>query len=104
MIRSRSRINIFSQILEAADGGNVTKSRIMYKVFLNYSQLKEYLTILTANDLLRYDLVRKTFKTTEKGIRFLGIYRQIYDIIKEGERGEERQQGELIAIDNICDV
>jgi predicted transcriptional regulator len=66
-IKYRDRIDIVSQVLEIANGGDVTKSKIMYKAFLSHNQLKQYLTVLTGNDLLSYDLVSQTFKTTEKG-------------------------------------
>jgi predicted transcriptional regulator len=63
-MKYRSRIDIISQILEIANGGNATKTKIMYKAFLSYNQLKEFLTVLTANDLLSYDFDIQTFKTT----------------------------------------
>lgn len=65
-------------MLEAADGG-VTKTRIMYKAFLSYEQLKEYLVLLCENGLLEYNEESRTYKTTYKGIRFLEIYSQIGD-------------------------
>jgi predicted transcriptional regulator len=82
-MRHRNMFDIAAQILEAANGGDgVTKTKIMYSVFLNHAQLKGCLTVLTDNDLLRYDLDTHTFKTTEKGLRFLKIYNQIDDVIK----------------------
>ena len=41
----RSRIEIISQILEIANGGGATKSKIMYKALVDYDQLKEYLML-----------------------------------------------------------
>jgi predicted transcriptional regulator len=73
----RSRTDIICQILETANGSGVTKARITYKVFLSYAQMKEYLIVLTKSDLLSYDLDTQTFKTTEKGLRFLTTYNQI---------------------------
>ncbi|MDP8888732.1 MAG: winged helix-turn-helix domain-containing protein [Thermoproteota archaeon] len=87
-MRYRSKIDIISQILEAANGGNATRSKITYKAFINYDQLKENLTALTKKDLLCYNEDTQTFKTTEKGLRFLDTYNQIGDMIRE----EERQQ------------
>lgn len=78
----RDRIDIISQILEAANGG-ITKTKIMYKALLSYTQMKENLTDLTRNDLLRYDENTRIFSTTEKGLRFLDIYNRISDMIKE---------------------
>ncbi len=83
----RSRTEIISQILDTANGG-ITKTKLMYKVFLSHDQLKEYVKVLTESDLLRYDSVTRTFKTTEKGLRFLNLYNQIDQLMKE----EEEQQ------------
>ena len=52
-MKYRSRTEIVSMILEAANGG-ATKTRIMYKAFLSYAQLKEYLSVLIENNLLEY--------------------------------------------------
>jgi predicted transcriptional regulator len=79
----RDKIDIISQILEAANGRSVTKTKMMSKAFLSYVQLKEHLTLLTEKDLLHYDEDTQTFKTTEKGLRFLDLYNQISDMIKE---------------------
>jgi predicted transcriptional regulator len=81
-MKYRSRIDIMSQILEAANGGGATKTKIMYKAFLSYVQLKEFLTVLTDKDLLSYDRETQTFKTTEKGLRFLDTYNQLGDVMK----------------------
>ena len=81
-MRYRSRIEIISRILEIANGGNITKSKILYQSFLSYDKMKEYLEVLTKTDLISYDLDTHTFKTTEKGLRFLDIYNQMDDMIK----------------------
>jgi hypothetical protein len=44
--------------------------------------MKEYLTVLTKTDLLSYDLDTQTFKTSEKGLRFLDLYNQMDSMIK----------------------
>ena len=81
-MKNRSRIDIISEILEAANGGGATRTKIMYKALLSYAQMKDHLMLLTEKDLLRYDQDTQTFKATEKGLRFLQIYNQIDDIIK----------------------
>ena len=96
-MRYRSRIDIISQILEVANGGNATKSKILYQSFLSYTQMKEYLAVLTKTDLISYDTDTHTFKTTEKGLRFLDIYKQIDDMIKiSAEVPEQHHQQRLI--------
>jgi predicted transcriptional regulator len=92
-MRYRSRTEIITQILEIVnDGGSsrfgdggVSKTKIMYKAFLSYNQLKEYLAVLTKSDLLSYDGQTRMFKTTEKGLRFLKAYAQINQLMKEQE-------------------
>ena len=80
-MRYRSRTEIISVILDAANGG-ATKTKIMYHAFLSYAQMKEYLRVLTENNLLNYNVDTQTFKTTEKGLRFLDIYNQMDGMIK----------------------
>jgi predicted transcriptional regulator len=52
-MKYRSRTEIVSSILDAANGG-ATKTKIMYIAFLSYSQLKEYLSILIENNLIEF--------------------------------------------------
>jgi predicted transcriptional regulator len=78
----RNRIEIICQILEAANGGVIKKIEIMYKANLSYTQLKEYVIVLTESDLFRYDLDKQTFKTTEKGLRFLDAYNHMDAVMK----------------------
>ncbi|HEU4443056.1 MAG TPA: winged helix-turn-helix domain-containing protein [Nitrososphaeraceae archaeon] len=42
------------------------KTKIMYSVLLGPAQFREYLTVLTERNLLRYDSTMLTFKITEK--------------------------------------
>ena len=69
-MKYRSRTEIVAMILEAANGGS-TKTKIMYKAFLSYNQLREYLSMLIENNLLEYFEGSPVYKTTEKGLMFL---------------------------------
>ncbi len=80
-MKYRSRTDIVSQILDAANGG-AAKTKIMYKAFLSYAQLKEYLSVLVENELLEYDKKTEIFRTTEKGIKFLRLYTQIGEFVE----------------------
>ena len=83
----RSRTEIIHDILQTAssDGNGVGKTRIMYNAFLSYHQVRDYLTILVDNGLLRYDLTNQKFRITEKGHRFLQLCDQIGDLIRKEE-------------------
>ncbi|HZE77601.1 MAG TPA: winged helix-turn-helix domain-containing protein [Nitrososphaeraceae archaeon] len=75
-MKYRSRTDISVLILEAANGG-ATKTKIMYKAFLTYLQLKEYLTMLSENGLLEFEEATQNYRTTEKGLRLLQIYNRV---------------------------
>jgi len=79
---NRSRTEIVSNILDAANGG-ATKTKIMYKAFISYNQLKEYLSVLIENNLLEYLDGTKTFKTTEKGLYFLKTHNEIGELLQQ---------------------
>jgi predicted transcriptional regulator len=79
-MKNRSRTEIVGNILDAANGG-ATKTKIMYKAFLSYNQLKECLTILIENNLLEYIDGTQTFKTTEKGLNFLKMHNEIGELL-----------------------
>ena len=80
-MKYRSRTEIVSNILEAANG-RATKTKIMYKAFLSYNQLKEYLSVLTENNLIEYLDGTKTFKTTEKGLNLLKIHNEMAELLQ----------------------
>ncbi len=77
-MKYRSRSEITGAMLEAANGG-ATKTNIMYKTFMSFAQLKEYLSMLTENGLIEYEEGSGRYSTTEKGLRMLQIYNQIND-------------------------
>ena len=79
-MKYRSRTEIVSMILEAANGG-ATITKIMYKAFLSYAQLKEYLSVLIENNLLEYLEGVQTYKTTEKGFNLLKMHNEIGELL-----------------------
>jgi predicted transcriptional regulator len=84
-MKNRDRIEIFSRILQAANGtsGNgATRTKIMYGAFLTHTQLKQYLPILADNGMVQYESLSQTFKTTEKGLMFLKSCSEMNQMIK----------------------
>ncbi len=79
-MKYRSRTEIVAMILDAANGG-ATKTKIMYKAFLSYAQLREYLSVLIENNLIEYVEGSKTYKTTEKGLNFLKMHNEIGELL-----------------------
>jgi len=60
----------------------------MYKAFLSYAQLREYLSVLIANNLLDYIEGSQTYKTTEKGLNFLKMNNEIAGLLQTSEKQE----------------
>ena len=79
---NRSRTEIVAMILNAANKGGETKTKIMYFAFLSYNQVKEYLSVLIENNLIEYLDGGNKFKTTEKGLFFLKMHNEMGDLLQ----------------------
>jgi len=79
-MKYRSRTDIVATILDAARDGS-TRTKIMYKAYLSYTQLKEYLSILVENGLMEYEEGQLKYKTTEKGLRYMRSYNEIGEMV-----------------------
>ena len=80
-MKYRSRTEIVGLILEAANGGGATKTKIMYKAFLSFAQLREYLTMLQDNELIEYEDGKQAYRTTEKGMKLLEVYGKMSELV-----------------------
>jgi predicted transcriptional regulator len=76
----RSRMEIIAEILLLCHKQKA-KTSIMYKINLNYAQLKTHLAFLTAQDMLLFSTGKYT--TTEKGYRFLELFLGLQDFLTE---------------------
>jgi predicted transcriptional regulator len=79
-MKYRSRTDIVGSILKSANGGRANKTKIMYKAFLSFEQLKEYLTVLQEKGLIEYEERQKTYRTTTKGIRLLQLVNNMEEL------------------------
>src|SRR5215203_4501183 len=80
-MKYRGRTEIVATILEAANG-RATKTKIMYVSFLSYNQLREYLSVLMENNLIEYNEVTQTYKTTAKGLNYLKMNNEIGELLQ----------------------
>ena len=78
-MKYRSRSDIVGLLLDAANGGGATKTKLMYKAYLSFNQLREYLAFLIENGLIEYE-GDQTYRTTEKGMRVLRIQNEINEV------------------------
>jgi predicted transcriptional regulator len=76
----RGRLEIFAEILLVCDQRKA-KTNIMYKTNLNYAQLQNHLKFLTSQGLLSME--RKKYVTTEKGFRYVELFLELRDILKD---------------------
>jgi len=86
-MKYRSRSEIVRSILEAANAqgavegeGGASRTRLMYKSYLSFNQLKEYLRMLQENGVIDYEEGKRCYKTTEKGIRLLQLHNKMEEI------------------------
>ena len=81
-MKNRDRAEINAMILDIASHGRVTKTKIMYRAYLSYNKLEEYLTDLGESELLEvYEVGAQTYRTTEKGKCYLEIHSRMNELI-----------------------
>ena len=79
-MKYRSRTEIISMILDSATAG-ASKTKIMYKAYLSYTQLKEYLSFLEGNEMIMYEQGTQLYRVTDKGRKFINVYSEIGDMM-----------------------
>ena len=79
-MKYRSRTEIVAMILETARS-DVTKTKIMYKAYMSYTQIKEYLSYLQENGLIKCEEGAQLYRVTEKGLQFLDAYDEISELV-----------------------
>jgi predicted transcriptional regulator len=96
-MKYRDRTEIITLILASASRMNgVLKTRIMYEAFLSFSQVEEYIALLLGNSLLEHDDLRKTYKTTEKGLRLLELCNSINEIVDTKKTKKDEKNSVLV--------
>jgi len=79
-MKYRSRTEIVVMILEIVSKG-AAKTKIMYRAYLSYSQLNQYMSFLIENKLIEHKLDLELYTLTEKGERLLHVYKELDDMI-----------------------
>lgn len=90
-MKYRSRTEIVTVILDSVRSG-ATKTKIMYKAYLSYSQLTEYMKIVQANHVLAYDRSRRLYSTTKKGIKSLNACGEINDLMSKANPSNSKRR------------
>ncbi len=72
----RGKEEIMAAILKSVIGGS-TKSKIIYKAYLNYYQAEKYIEYLLKTGLITCE--GKVYKITENGMHYLNAFSNIAD-------------------------
>ena len=75
----RDRMDIIAEILLFCNHERA-KTKIMYNLNLNYTQLQNHLSYLTCKGLLQRE--ERMYVTTEKGYRFLELFAEMQNILR----------------------
>lgn len=104
-MKKEDRLSIISLLLEVSSNDSDDNTRrqdsippnIMYNTLLNNPRLKEYWTGLTELGLLEYDITTNTFKTTEKGHRFLEVFSELDQRSREEQQEKKKNDNHSIS-------
>lgn len=81
----RSGIEIIAEILEEARQG-VTKTRLVYRINLNFLVIRKHLDLLLEKNLLQLtDGPTKLYVTTQKGAEFVNEFRKMREMLEPTE-------------------
>ena len=85
--KRRDKLVIMAEIIGIAQKGT-SKTHIMFKANLSFSQLKLYLELLSHTSLLEETACngRVIYKPTQKGLEFMEKQQQIMDLLNEDVR------------------
>ena len=79
-MKYRSRTEIISLILEIVSQGT-TKTKIMYKAYLSYTQLIQYMSFLIEAKLIECKPGSELYTLTKNGLRALSLYKELDNMI-----------------------
>jgi predicted transcriptional regulator len=78
--RQTEIIQIILETITSREEG-ITKTQLMYKSFVSYIQLVEYLTVLRRSGLIEYNPSTSNYKTTTRGLRLLQVTKEINKLV-----------------------
>jgi predicted transcriptional regulator len=78
----RDKTELLASILTAASRGNVNAVQMMYKAFLSYKKVKQYVSILLdAGMITCQEGNPRSYRITDIGRRFLHLYNQLDELL-----------------------
>lgn len=83
--RYRSKHEITATILSLLSKGDLIKTKVMYGAYLSADQLKQYIEILTENELVEFK--ENKIHLTEAGLKWLKAFKSVNLANAEKEQG-----------------
>jgi predicted transcriptional regulator len=82
--KRRDKLVIMSEIVAIAKKGT-SKTQIMFKANLSFSQLNQYLSLLSRTGLLekKSDRGKVIFQATAKGLEFIDKQQQVFNLLND---------------------
>lgn len=81
--RNRSRQDIICDILSTIELEKLSKTKVMYRASLSYTQLKNYENYLQSNELIEISKADDLWMLTGKGKQYLDACRLVEQIVKQ---------------------
>src|SRR5713226_9562406 len=94
-MKYRSSTEIIDTMLRSIESG-ATKTHIMFKAYMSYGQLKEYLKLLQERDLISYEQSSQLFHITEKGLLFMNAFEMISELVPRTEERNSKEKAVTI--------
>jgi predicted transcriptional regulator len=87
-MKYRGSTEIIDSMLRSI-GSGATKTHIMYRAYLSFSQLTGYLSLLEERGLIFYQKESHLYRMTEKGLQFMTAFEKICELIPTAEERNE---------------
>jgi len=84
-MKNRSRFEIVFMILDAVRQGDATRTKIMYKAYLSYMQVKEYVSHMEQSALIQYEAGTQVYRITDRGRKLMHLYEEIVEMVSSGQ-------------------
>lgn len=78
-MKYRSRSEIMAMILDVVSSG-ATKSKILYRAYISYGQMKEYVSLMEGSGLITYEEGAQIYRITEKGLKLKQLFEDVSEM------------------------
>jgi predicted transcriptional regulator len=88
-LKTRDRPEIIGLILQAVEAEPLTRSKIMYQLMLNFTQVTDYLSLLIQQELMSYSKLDRKYIITDKGRQFLALFNETSKLLTTTTTSED---------------